>query len=50
MVEDSLDEEGEEMVADDAQKGSIPMRSGQSNKSAEQIFIEQVKVFEVVER
>ena len=24
VVEDSLDEEGEEMVADDAKKGSIP--------------------------
>ena len=26
VVEDSLDEEGEEMVADDVKKGSIPIR------------------------
>ena len=33
MVDDSLDEEGEEMVADDAKKGSIPIRLVNQAKS-----------------
>ena len=33
VVEDSLDEEGEEMVADDVKKGSIPIRLESRNTS-----------------
>ena len=41
MVEDSFDEEGEEMVADDVKKGSIPIE--------EQKYIEKMKVLDVVD-
>ena len=50
VVEDSLDEEGEEMVADDAKKGSIPMRLVNQAQIEEQKYIEKVKVLEVVDR
>ena len=50
MVEDSLDEEGEEMVADDAKKGSIPVRLVNQAKTEEQKCIEKMKVTEVVDR
>ena len=36
VVKDSLDEEGEEMVADDAKKGSVPIRSVNPAKTEEQ--------------
>ena len=45
VVEDSLDEEGEYMVAYDAKKGMLPMRQA---KTEEQKHIENMKVFEVV--
>ena len=50
VVEDSLDEEGEEMIADDAKKGSIPIRLVNQDKNEEQKHIEKMKVFEVVDR
>ena len=50
VVEDRLDEEGEEMVADDVKKGIIPMRLVNQVKSEEQKCIEKMKVLEVVER
>ena len=50
VVEDSLDEEGEEMVADDVKKGCIPMRLVNLAKTEEQKYIENMKVFEVAER
>ena len=50
VVEDSLDEEGEEMVADDVKKGSIPVRLVNQAKTEEQKHIEKMKVLEVVER
>ena len=50
MVEDSLDEEGEEMVADDAKKGSILVRLVNQAKTEEQKCIEKMKVIEVVDR
>ena len=49
-VEDSLDEEDEETVADDAKKGSILIRLVNQAKSKEQKYIEHMKVFEVVDR
>ena len=48
VVEDSLDEEGEEMV--DAEKGSIPIQVVNQAKCEEQTFIEKLKVFDVVDR
>ena len=48
VVEDSFDEEGEEMVADDANKGCIPIRLVNQAKTEEQKYIEKMKVFEVV--
>ena len=36
LAEDSLDEEGEEMVADDVKKGSIPTRLVNQAKTEEQ--------------
>ena len=48
VVQDSLDEEGEEMVADDAKKGIIPIRL--VNKSEEQKHSDKMKAFEVVDR
>ena len=42
VVEDSLDEEGEETVADDAKKGSIPIRLVNQAESEEQKYIEKV--------
>ena len=50
MVEDSLDEEGEEMVVDDVKRGSIPMRLVNQAKPGEQKYIEMMKVLKVVER
>ena len=50
VVEDSPDEEGEEMVADDVKKGSFPMRLVNQAKTEEQKYIDKVKVSEVVER
>ena len=50
MVEDSLDEEGEEMVADDVKKGSIPIRLVNQAKTEEQKYIEKMKVLDVVDR
>ena len=46
----AFDEEGDEMVADDVQKGSIPMRLVNQAKTEEQKDIEKMKVLEVVER
>ena len=42
-MEDSLDEEGEEMVADDVKKGSIPIRLVNQAKTEEQKYIEKMK-------
>ena len=50
VVEDSFDEEGEEMVADDAEKGSIPIRLVNQAKTEEQKYIDKMKVLEVVDR
>ena len=50
MVEDSLDEEGEEMVADDVKKGSIPIRLVNQAKTEEQKYIEKMRVLDVVDR
>ena len=50
VAEDSLDEEGAEMVADDVKKGSIPIRLVNHAKSEEQKHIETMKAFEVVDR
>ena len=50
VVEDSLDEEGEEMVADDAKKGSIPVPLVNKVKTDEQKYIEKMKVLDVVDR
>ena len=50
VVEDSLDEEGEEMVADDVKKGSIPIRLVNQAKTEEQKYIEKMKVLDVVDR
>ena len=50
MVEDNLDEESEEVVADDAKKESIPMRLVNQVKTEEQKHIEKMKVLEVVDR
>ena len=50
MVEDSLDEEGEEMVADDVKKGSIPIRLVNQAKTEEQKYIEKMKVLDVADR
>ena len=47
VVEDSLDEEGEEMVADE---GSIPVRLVNQAKTEEQKYIEKMKVLDVVDR
>ena len=49
-VEDSLDEEGEETVADHSKKGSIPIRLVNQAESKEQKHIPKIKVFEVVGR
>ena len=49
VVEDSLDEEGEEM-ADDVKKGSIPIRLVNQAKTEEQKYIEKMKVLDVVDR
>ena len=50
VVEDSLDEEGEELVADDAKKRSIPIRLVNQANTEEQKYIEKMKVLEVVDR
>ena len=50
VVEDSLDEEGEEMVADDVKKGSIPIRLVNQAKTEEQKYIKKMKVLDVVDR
>ena len=50
VVEDSLDEEGEEMVADDVKKGIIPIRLVNQAKTKEQKYIEKMKVLDVVDR
>ena len=50
MVEDSLDEKGEEMVADDVKKGSIPIRLVNQAKTEEKKYIEKMKVLYVVDR
>ena len=50
VVEDSLDEEGEEMVADGVKKGSIPIRLVNEAKTEEQKYIEKMKVLDVVDR
>ena len=50
VVADSFDEEGAEMVADDAKRGSIPIRLVNHAKSEEQKHIETMKAFEVVDR
>ena len=50
VVEESLDKEGEEMVADDAKTGNTPVRLVNQAQTAEQNNIEQMKVFEVVDR
>ena len=50
VVEDSLDEEGEEMVADDVKKGSIPIRLVNQAKTEEQKYIEKMKALDVVDR
>ena len=47
VVEDSFDEEGEEMVADDGKKGSIPIRLVNQSKTEEQKYIEKMKVLDV---
>ena len=49
-VEHSLDEEGEETVADDAKKGCVPIRLVNQAKSEWKKFIERMKVSEVVGR
>ena len=50
VVEDSLDEEGEEMVADDVRKVSIPIRLVNQAKTEEQKYIEKMQVLDVVDR
>ena len=50
VVDDSLHEEGEEMMFDDAKKGSIPIRLVNQAKSEERKYIEKMKVFEAVDR
>ena len=50
VVEDSLDEEGEEMVADDAKKRSIPIRLVNQANTEGQKYIEKMSEFEVVDR
>ena len=49
VVEGSLDEEGEEMVADDVKKGSMPIRLVNQAKAEEQKFIEVMKLLDVVD-
>ena len=50
VVEDSLDDEGEEVVADDAKDGSIPIRLVNQAKTEEQKYMEKMEVFKVVDR
>ena len=50
IVDEELDDEGDEMVADDAKKGSIPKRVVDVAKSEERKFIEKMKIFDVVKR
>ena len=50
VVEESLDEEGEEMVADDVKKGSIPIRLVNQAKTEEQKCIDKMKALDVVDR
>ena len=50
VVEDSVDDEGEEMVADDVKKGRIPIRLVNQVNTEEQKYIEKMKVFEVADR
>ena len=50
VVEDSLDEEGEEMVSDDVKKGSIPIRLVNQARTEEEKYIEKMKILEVVDR
>ena len=49
VVEDSLDEEGEEMVSD-VKNGSIPIRLVNQARTEEEKYIEKMKVLEVVDR
>ena len=50
VVEDSLDEKGDEMVTDDVKKGSIPIRWVNQAKTEEWKYIEKMKVLDVVDR
>ena len=50
VVEDSLDEEGEEVVADDTKKRSIPIRLVNQANTEGQKYIENMNEFEVVDR
>ena len=50
IVEESIGEEMEEMVADDAKKGEIPVRLVRQAKGDERKYIEKMRVFEVVDR
>ena len=49
VVEDSPDEEGEEMVATPRKKERIPIRMVNQAKTEEHRYIEKMKVFEVVD-
>ena len=50
IIEDGIDDENEEMVADDAKRGSIPASLVAAAKQEERKYIEKMKVFEVVSR
>ena len=50
VIDEELEDEGDEMIADDAKKGSIPKRLVDAAKHEERKFIEKMKVFDVVGR
>ena len=49
VVQDCLREEGEDMVADDAKKGMIPVKLVAKAKEEERAFIDKMGVFDVVD-
>ena len=50
VVQDCLRDEGEDMIADDAKKGMIPVKLVVKAKEEERAFIEKMGVFDVVDR
>ena len=50
VVQGCLREEGEDMVADDAKKGLIPVKLVERSKEEKRALIEEMGVFDVVDR